>query len=275
MASREERILILCKTYPTPSAAHSETSCVAGMCEDGTLIRLFPVPFRLINDESQFRKWQWVTVRVEKAKKDHRPESHRIFVDTIQCDANPLSTDDRWRDRRVWLEKVEVFDDFGAVQKARVERGITLAVLRPSRILSLDIKPTAEQDWTAAEREKLLQMQHQSDLFDDSDSKSLRLLRKIPYDFHYNFQCEVGDAPISYRHKIVDWEAGALFWNVHQSHGSQWEPKFREKLESDLPKADLMFLLGTVHRFPDQWLIVSLIYPPKQRPESERQPSLF
>jgi hypothetical protein len=24
-----------------------------------------------------------------------------------------------------------------------------------------------------------------------------------------------------------------------------------------------MFLLGTIHRFPNQWLIVSLIYPPR------------
>jgi hypothetical protein len=32
-----------------------------------------------------------------------------------------------------------------------------------------------------------------------------------------------------------------------------------------LPELDLMFLMGTIHRFPNQWLIVSLIYPPKPR----------
>ncbi|WP_211114121.1 hypothetical protein, partial [Skermanella aerolata] len=59
---------------------------MAGMMEDGTLIRLFPVPFRLINDSQQFKKWQWITARVVKSKVDHRPESHRIFVDTITCE---------------------------------------------------------------------------------------------------------------------------------------------------------------------------------------------
>lgn len=42
MASRQARILILCKTYPSPSGKHVETSCVAGMEEGGQLIRLFP-----------------------------------------------------------------------------------------------------------------------------------------------------------------------------------------------------------------------------------------
>lgn len=78
MAKRKARILILCKTYPSPSAQYSETSCVAGIEEDGKLIRLYPVPFRLIADTAKFKKWQWITAQIEKAKKDHRSESHRI-----------------------------------------------------------------------------------------------------------------------------------------------------------------------------------------------------
>ena len=90
MASFTERVLILCKTYPSPSAKYAETSCVAGMTENGRLIRLYPVPFRLVSDDQQFKKWQWITARFEKARDDHRPESHRVFVDTIACDADPL-----------------------------------------------------------------------------------------------------------------------------------------------------------------------------------------
>jgi hypothetical protein len=59
------------------------------MEEDGKLIRLFPVPFRLVDDEKQFKKWQWIKARVEKASKDHRPESHKVFVDTIVCEGEP------------------------------------------------------------------------------------------------------------------------------------------------------------------------------------------
>jgi len=74
-----------------------ETSCVAGMEQDGRLIRLFPVPFRLVSDDKQFKKWQWISARIEKASKDHRPESHKVFVDTIQCEGEPLPTKQGWR----------------------------------------------------------------------------------------------------------------------------------------------------------------------------------
>ncbi len=69
----------------------------------------------------------------------------------------------------------------------------------------------------------------------------------------------------THRHKIADWEAGALYWRVLQETPDDWERRFRQKLEQELPSADLMFLMGTIHRFPDQWLIVSLIYPPHEQ----------
>ena len=55
---RVERILILAKTYPSPSAQFVETSCVAGIDQSGAMRRLFPVPFRMVEDGQQFKKWQ-------------------------------------------------------------------------------------------------------------------------------------------------------------------------------------------------------------------------
>lgn len=54
MTSTTERILILCKTYPSPSAKYAETSCVAGIKQGGALVRLYRVPFRLVAEEQQF-----------------------------------------------------------------------------------------------------------------------------------------------------------------------------------------------------------------------------
>lgn len=36
-----------------------------------------------------------------------------------------------------------------------------------------------------------------------------------------------------------------------------------------------MFLMGTIHRFPKQWLIVSVLYPPRLPDVLARQQSLF
>lgn len=271
MASRKTRILILCKTYPSPSAAHAETSCVAGMEENGSLIRLFPVPFRLVEDDAQFKKWQWITARVEKASKDARPESHRIFVDTIVPDPSPLPTRNGWQQRRTWLDKLQIFADFADLEAARMSRGATLGLLRPTLVSGLDITPADRPDWTDDEREKLTQLQHQGGLFDKTDAKSIATLNKVPFDFHYRYTC----GATVYRHKIVDWESGALYWNVRRSKGVSWEPAFRNKFEDELTSKDLMFLMGTIHRFPDQWLIASLIYPPKQPPGQPHQGSLL
>lgn len=275
MASFESDILILCKTYPSPSGKHVETSCVAGMRPDGSLIRLFPVPFRLIDGSQQFKKWQWIRARIERAPADKRPESHKLFVDTVKFLGDPLPTTKHWEKRRVEIEKLDVFDDFGQLEQSRITADTTLGLVRPDAVRSLEITPVADPDWTDAERAKLLQSQRQGGLFDDSDAKALTTLKKLPFDFHYRYACTVEGACHEYRHKIADWEAGALYWNCFYQYGRKWEKPFRAKLEAQLPAADLMLLMGTIHRFPDQWLIVSLIYPPKLQTEQPRQGSLF
>jgi hypothetical protein len=278
VATFTERVLILCKTYPSPSATYAETSCVAGVNGAGRLIRLFPVPFRLIADEQQFRKWQWITALLEKARDDHRPESHRIFVDKIECDPAPLAAGkEGWPHRMELLRKVSVHSHFAAVEAARISTGATLALLRPHRILELEIKPTKNPDWTDDEKAKLTHMQQQSSLFSEEENRrQVALLEKIPFDFHYRYECLVDGEPVTYRHKLVDWEVGALYRRLRKQYGATgWEKPFRDKYEQELPSRDLLLLLGTIHRFPDQWLAVSVICPPRPQPEGHHQAGLF
>jgi len=273
-----QRILILCKTYPSPSSKYAETSCVAGMTEEGRMVRLYPVPFRLVSDEQQFRKWQWIEARIEASYNDRRAESHRIFVDTIQCDAEPLKAGkDGWPHRMKLLAKLEMFEDFASIEAARQARGTTLALLRPSRILGLDIKAVRNPDWTDDEKAKLLHLQQQGGLFDDTDEgKQIRMLEKLPFDFHYRYECQVDGQPVAYKHKLVDWEVGALYRRLRREYGAGgWEKPFRDKYERELPSRDLLLLLGTIHRFPDQWLAVSVICPPMPLPEDQNQRKLF
>jgi hypothetical protein len=239
---------------------------------------LFPVPFRLIADEQQFRKWQWITALVEKARDDHRPESHRIFIDKIECDPAALPAGkEGWPHRMELLRKVPVHTDFAGVEAARLNGGATLALLRPSRILELEIKATKNAEWTDEEKAKLTQMQQQSSLFSEEENRrQVALLEKIPFDFHYRYECLVAGKPAIYKHKLVDWEVGALYRRLRKQYGpSGWEKSFREKYEQELPSRDLLLLLGTIHRFPDQWLVVSVICPPKPQPEDQRQAGLF
>jgi hypothetical protein len=270
-----ERILILAKTYPSPSAQYVETSCVAGISQDGSMRRLYPVPFRMIEEGQQFKKWQWIDVRVEKASKDHRPESHKLYVDTITC-GDVIDTRKAWASRWKWLGKIPAFENFDAIESGRLADGLSIALLRPKRLLGLDITKARNQEWTEEEKEKLMREQMQGDLFSETEAKrQIKELRKVPFDFHYRYVCDTPEGEKEHKHKIVDWEAGALFWNCRRDHGVDWEKPFRAKLEEDLGNKDLMFLMGNQHRFQDQWLIISLVYPPKRKPSDDRQGSLF
>lgn len=271
--SRIERILILAKTYPSPSAKHVETSCVAGITEQGCMRRLYPVPFRLIEEGQQFKKWQWVTLRVEKARADHRPESHKVYIDTLTA-GDHIDTSCGWALRRDWLSKIPSFSTMQALDRARIEEKVSLALIKPERILGLEITPARHADWTTEEREKLTQQQ--MELFSEEAARSqVRELRKVPFDFYYRFECGGPEGTQVVKHKIVDWEAGALFWNCQRSHGDRWQEPFRARLEADLLRKDLTLMMGNQHRFPDQWLVISLIYPPKLVPEQNAQGALF
>ncbi|WP_236413255.1 hypothetical protein [Pseudomonas syringae] len=272
---RKARILILCKTYPSPSAKHAETSCVAGMDEWGNLIRLYPVPFRLVTEAQQFSKWQWIEATIEKNSADHRPESHKIGVDSI-LPGRKVPARDNWHERRGWLDKLTVYESFEALDKARIDSNVTLGLIKPLRITALRIQKSASEKWTPEEIEKLESMQRQPSLFADQERASIKRLEKVPFDFHYLYECLVDGEVKSHIHKIVDWEACQLYRNVHHKHGTPgWEAPFRHKLESELPERDLMLLMGNIHRFPGQWLIVSLIYPPKRQTEDHQQIALF
>jgi hypothetical protein len=233
------------------------------MTEEGRLIRLYPVPFRLLNESAQFKKWQWIEADIAKATDDHRPESYRIRSDTLRCIDEPVSTRNDWSDRRFWLEKLPAYQSFDELDGARTRNKVTLGLLVNQRVDSLQITPTRNPEWTEDEVARLSQAQ--GELFSEREDSRMRILRKLPADFHYRYRPTDAQGALSQVHKIVDWEAGALYWNLQQSHPDDWEAPFRQKFERDLPASDLMFLMGTIHRFPDQWLIVSLIYPPKQR----------
>ncbi len=271
-ATERNRFLILCKTYPSPSAKYNETSCVAAMKENGDLIRLFPIPFRLLEDSERFKKWQWIEAVVKKANDDHRYESYKISVDTIKL-KEIISTRSDWKDRYFWLDKLRVFNSFSDVSIEQAKNNTSIALLKPLKINRLEIVPSNDV-WTEDEKSKLLKDNSTFDLF-SQEQKPLptKILEKIPFDFYFHYTCQNSDTSISYhKHKIVDWEICALYRTCIKNYGTNWEQKFREKFDKDTIPKNLHLLMGNMHRFQNQWLIISLIFPPIR---DESQLNLF
>jgi hypothetical protein len=254
-----EELLILTKTYPSPSATYRETTCVAAINRQGEMRRLFPVPYRLLEGTAQFKKWEWITARLTKPTKDHRPESHRLDADSISRSGDVIkTTGGNWSERLHWIEP-HIVENFAALETRRLTSGQTLGFLRASRIVELRITPVKQTDWTEADKIEL----SQDGLFDTHEVKSRPRLRKLPFDFHHKYESAISTGVETNVHKLVDWEVGALYWNCFQDYGTRWEEKLRQKLETDFARKDLLFLMGTIHRFPDQWLIVGIVYPPR------------
>lgn len=53
----QTRVLITVKTYPTLSEKYDELVCTAGFREDGSWIRIYPIPFRKLDYQNQYHKW--------------------------------------------------------------------------------------------------------------------------------------------------------------------------------------------------------------------------
>lgn len=258
MTYHEEKLLILTKTYPAPSKKLRETSCVAAINQDGQMRRLFPIPFRLLDGDQQFHRWEWINARVIKAKDDHRKESYKVDVDSIKR-LQQVGTNHGWAERLQWIAP-HFLPDFASLEDRRQASGETLGFIRPIKY-RLTIEAADEQDWTDEEKAKLVQ----DGLFDESVVRNRVSLKKIPNNFYYEYECHLNVEKHFWKHKLTDWEVGALYWKCIKLYGQEWEKYFRQKLETDfLEKRELAFLMGTMHRFPDQWLIVGLVYPPRK-----------
>lgn len=54
------KVLITVKTYPAISKKYEELVCTAGLLEDGSWVRIYPVQFRKKSYNEQYAKYDWI-----------------------------------------------------------------------------------------------------------------------------------------------------------------------------------------------------------------------
>lgn len=253
-----KRVLITVRTYPVPAQKGVEVSCTAAVTPEAEWIRLFPVPYRRMPPDKRFKKYQWVDLDLQKARNDARPESYHLRIESITLGKIVEADDHEWAARRDILRPL-IRPSLCAIQKERDENlQPTLGLFRPGAIKRLIISPTAA-DWSAGQQAIL----KQQSLFGD-DNAPKEDLEKIPFDFRYEFTC---DDPKCTGHKLscTDWEMGQSYRAWREQYGDAWESKFRERYEREMiEKNDTHFYVGTVHQYPQSWIIVGLFYPPRR-----------
>ena len=272
-----ERILITVKTYPTLSRKYGETVCTAGIREDGSWVRLYPVPFRRLGETEQYSKFDWIELETRKSTSDHRPETcHPTDPKAIRR-VNHLGTGAFWRDRRKALKKVPVHTRLQPLLEGARANTVSLALFRPTRILRFRCEP-CERDWDSAKVEAMRSMASQGELFEEERWRTtFNLMPKLPYNFSYQFEDADGRRS---ELQILDWEAGQLFHNCLRTARGD-EPtaleKVRQKYVDQFLATDLHFFLGTMKEFhgfaPNPWVIIGVL--PWPHPPAEEQTFLF
>jgi len=249
--------LIVVRTYPVPDILGIESSCTAAITDDGKWLRLFPVPWRLLNKNQRFQKYEWVRVNVTKSIEDSRLESYRLKPDGIQILSEPLSTANAWRARKDVVSPLMAHCLCCLVRQRDAQQYPTLGIFRPASIVRFRISPAATPDWTQAE----LAMLRQQHLFAEAPKQELK---KIPFVFRYEFRCPEDACP-GHTLMCTDWEMSQAYRQWRTVYGDQWEQKFRQRFESEMiQKNDTHFYVGTVAAHPHRWIIIGLFYPPRE-----------
>jgi len=275
--SEKKRIYIVVKTYPTISKEYSELVCTAGILEDGSWIRLYPVPYRMLELEQKYPKYSWIEAEVTRNTKDFRPETYRPNLSNIVVEPKPKKVN--WDERRKTIFKSqEVHTNLQKLRdKARLD-GTSLAIFKPTKILDF-VATATERDWDADKLEILQGLSLQQNLFQTPEEieEEFKVVRKVPYKFSYKFEDETGKRSTM---MIEDWEIGMLYFNcLSRANGNEKEAisKVKEKYLDSFLQRDLHFFLGTTKQFhniaPNPFIIVGAFYPPM--PLENPQTSLF
>jgi len=248
------KVLISVKAYPTLSSKYDELVCTAGFDEDGNWIRIYPIPFRKLDDYSKFKKYQWIELDLIKNSSDFRPESYKpTNIDKITPGDWLDSEKGKWTKRKEFVLK-NVYTDMSQLISEAKDKDIctSLAIFKPNEILDFKIEEV-DRNWSEDKIKKIKARSEQFNLFDDSDN-FFKVVKKLP--------CKL---------MIEDWEIGMLFWKTLRRHsGNELKAceDVKKKYFDDFAKTkDLYLYLGTTREFhfmaPNPFVIVGTFHPMK------------
>ncbi len=262
------KVLIAVKTYPTLSSKYDELVCTAGFLEDGSWIRIYPIPFRKLEYNKQYSKYDWIEVDLEKNNSDFRLESHKPkSIETAFKIVDHLGTEDSWRLRKeIILKNVHTNMTELIGQAKDTTKCTSLAVFKPKKILDFKVEKV-DREWDKSKLDTLKAKAQQLNLFQNSDNP-FEVVQKLPYKFSYKF---ISDDGIERTMMIEDWEIGQLYWNClkrHEGDVAKACDDIKKKYFDDFAKTkDLYLFLGTTREFhliaPNPFVIIGTFHPKK------------
>ncbi len=161
------KVLITVKTYPTISGKYEELVCTAGFTEDGKWIRIYPIPFRKIAYDQQYKKHEWIEINLVKNKSDFRPESYRPYsFDSEIVRGSFVDTKNYWAKRKE-IVLAKVYNNMNTLIDEAKDKNVctSLAVFRPSEIIEFNATEVV-REWDRKKMEKIKSAREQGNMFE-------------------------------------------------------------------------------------------------------------
>lgn len=202
------KVLITVKATPQPSTSYGDTSCVAGIRIDGDepkWIRLYPIAFRWLDGDAQFRKYDVIELEVRRKDSDTRKESYSPTQDSwIVADHLPP-----WRARHEIISRLEPTTTCGLMRAADADGAAqSLGLVYPTDIERLEFEP--HPSWTPEQLTKMKnRIDNESAALIPSSGSIPAVLTPPEYKVRYRYRCE-GTACPGHQGRILDWELTAL-----------------------------------------------------------------
>lgn len=260
----KKKILITVTTYPLPSRSYDELVCTAGFLEDGSWIRIYPVPLSFLNQikkDTGFKKYTWIELDVKKRTDDFRPESHSpINYDFKKI--NLLDTSDFWEERKKICLKNVYTNKEKLINDSKDPKNISLVTFKPTKITGFEFVED-DKEW----KNEWKELRKQTDLFAEIETDPEKLIPKVPYKFYYIFEDDEG---VSSKLMIEDWEIFQLYWNCLKTNEFNEEvalQKVKERyFEKFTKENDIYLFLGTTmqwhrRRATNPFVIIGVFYP--------------
>jgi len=252
-----KNILVVVKAYPSLSTKYGETVCVAGITEDGKFIRLYPVPFRDMSYDKWFHKYQWINLRVQRHRRDIRPESYRPDLESIKLGEMICTIrDPTWSKRRKYVMPLVSGSMCEIIEEAK-ENKKSLGIFKPKEIISFDVT-LGEEEWKG----KKQAIANERDLF----SQKKTSLEKIPYNFKYTYICSTPSCK-GHTQLVIDWEAGQLYRHLRDKKDSPDEivNKIKDKFGRQMVASDkdVYFFVGSHSLYHESFMILGVFWPTK------------
>ncbi len=266
---KNRRIFITAKTYPTLSRKYDELVCTAGILDDGSWARIYPLPFRKLDYENRYKKYQWLELPLQKDTSDPRPESYKIInIDRIQLIGEPVGTDNAWEERRrIIFKSNSISADLKELIVKANSNALSLAIFKPDKIIDFIVEESA-REWSKDKLSRLKEKAKQLHFFQSEEEvkKEFSVVNKLPYKFSFRFRdCNGKEAKLM----IEDWEIGALYWNCLKRADNNEQraiEKVRKKYMDEFSKKDIYLFLGTTRQYhgwaKNPFVIIGIFYPP-------------